>query len=101
MTASAVTGIPVEELKKQHQSNQNIRGKRAEMLVFDCAVNCPYQMACKDEKECPYDAKQNQIVEEIRKHYNLPDNISVGKRTLIRNMINQITEKEIEDGKKN
>ena len=33
----------------------NVRGKRADMIIFDCSMGCRYIDDCKNGKECPYD----------------------------------------------
>lgn len=68
--ASSVSGLSPKELEKQilfnngsklvvnkDESKQNIRGQRADIMIFDCSVNCPYSLTCQGGKECPYDKK--------------------------------------------
>lgn len=75
---SAITGKPVKEIEKtlsdkkhsfsigkskfikpESKPTSNIRGLRANMIVFDCSIGCSEVQKCLKGMECPYDESQN------------------------------------------
>lgn len=47
--------ILAKECFEVESKNKNIRGQRADMIIYDCAYICPQSELCQNGKRCPYD----------------------------------------------